>query len=387
MNRLLLLQRPWARWLLIFGLLTLVALFEASQSFMLLHFFVQRRTPPPGPPPPPMSLGTILTISLVEWYVWAALAPLLIFAARRFAFEPTRWRTSLALLLGLTAVVALGKVAIDVPVELSLRTNWGSLKIETPGDVFMIFFAARFLIYFLICWAILGVSQAIEYYLKYRQREMQTLQLQARLAQAQLQVLKIQLHPHFLFNTLNTISALMHQDVELADRMLTRLADLLRLTLDNAGLQEVPLQQELEFIQPYLEIEQARLGARLQVQMEIDPETRDATVPNLVLQPLVENAIRHGIAPRPEGGRLAIRTRRTPGKVQLEVADDGPGLPNPEDGVPCREGFGLKNTRARLEQLYGPSHQFTLSSGNPGGGLVVTLAIPFHESGHEEGDA
>src|SRR5262249_36052627 len=151
--------------------------------------------------------------------------------------------------------------------------------------------------------------------------------------------------PHFLFNTLHTISALMHQDVELADRMLTRLADLLRLTLDNAGLQEVPLQQELEFIQPYLEIEQARLGSRLQVQMEIDPETRDATVPNLVLQPLVENAIRHGIAPRPEGGRLAIRTRRTPEHLQLEVADDGPGLPDPDEGVPCREGFGLKNTR------------------------------------------
>src|SRR5262245_35146615 len=350
MNRLLLPQRPWARWLLIFGLLTLVALFDASQSFLLLNVF-SRRTPPPN------SLGNILSISLVEWYVWAALAPLLILAGRRLVFEPARWRISLGLLLVLTAVVALGKVAIDVPVELSLRTNWGSLRIDTPGDAFMIFFAARFLIYFLICWAILGVSQAIEYYLKYRQRELQTFQLQARLAQAQLQVLKIQLHPHFLFNTLHTISALMHQDVELADRMLTRLADLLRLTLDNAGLQEVPLQQELEFIQPYLEIEQARLGPRLQVQMEIDPETRDATVPNLVLQPLVENAIRHGIAPRPEGGRLAIRTRRTSGQLQLEVADDGPGLPDPEC-LPGREGFGLRNTRARLEQLYGPSHQF-----------------------------
>jgi signal transduction histidine kinase len=378
MNRLLLLQRPWARWLLIFGLLTLVALFDASQSFLLLHFFVQRRWPPP------MSVGTILAISLSEWYAWAALAPLLIIVARRFSFEPTRWRASLGLLLVLTAVVALGKVAIDVPIQLALRTEWGSLKFDTPGELFVIFFAARFLIYFLICWAILGVGMAVEYYLKYRQRELQTFQLQARLAQAQLQVLKIQLQPHFLFNTLHTISALMHQDVELADRMLARLADLLRLTLDNAGLQEVPLQQELEFIQPYLEIEQARLGARLQVQMEIDPETRDAAVPNLVLQPLVENAIRHGIAPRPEGGRLAIRTRRTPGQLQLEVADDGPGLP-PDDGVPCREGFGLKNTRARLEQLYGPSHQFTLSTGNPGG-LVVTLAIPFHESGHGEGD-
>jgi signal transduction histidine kinase len=360
--------------------LTLVALFDASQSFLLLHFFVKEESKPP------MAPATILAIPLLEWYFWAVLAPLLIFAGRRFSFEPARWRISLAFLVLLSVVVAVGKVALDVPVEMALRREWGSLKFNSPGELFVIFFAARFLIYFLICWAILGVSQAIEYYIKYRQREIQTFQLQARLAQAQLQVLKIQLHPHFLFNTLNTISALMHQDVELADRMLTRLADLLRLTLDNAGLQEVPLQQELEFIQPYLEIEQARLGPRLQVQMEIDPETRDATVPNLVLQPLVENAIRHGIAPRPEGGRLAIRSRRTPGQIQLEVADDGPGLPDPEDGAPYREGFGLKNTRARLEQLYGPSHQFTLRSGNPGGGLVVTLAIPFHESGHGESE-
>jgi LytS/YehU family sensor histidine kinase len=166
----------------------------------------------------------------------------------------------------------------------------------------------------------------------------------------------------------------MHQDVELADRMVARLGELLRLTLESAGHQEVPLRQELEFIKPYLEIQQARLGSRLRVEVGVDPAVMDAAVPNLLLQPLVENAIRHGVAPRPEGGRIEVRARREGDLLRLEVRDDGPGLP----GKPCGEGVGLANTRARLQQLYGDFHRLTLANGAPAG-LVVTLDLPYRE--------
>ena len=147
----------------------------------------------------------------------------------------------------------------------------------------------------------------LEYYQKYRDRELHTSQLETQLAKAQLQVLKMQLHPHFLFNTLHAISALMHKDVERADLMIVRLSELLRQTLENGGTDEVLLRQELDFIKTYLEIQQIRLGARLTVEMDVDPGTMHALVPNLILQPIVENAIRHGIAPRSGPGRIEIR--------------------------------------------------------------------------------
>jgi two-component system LytT family sensor kinase len=184
-------------------------------------------------------------------------------------------------------------------------------------------------------------------------------------------VLKMQLHPHFLFNTLHAISALMHKDVELADRMIARLGELLRSTLEHVGTQEVALRDELEFIKPYLEIEQARLGPRLTVQLDIDPEAMDANVPNLILQPLVENAIRHGIAPRAGAGHIEIHARRENGRVRLQVCDNGRGL-----ATNYTEGVGVGNTRARLRQLYGEEHQFVMCN-RPDGGLEVTVALPF----------
>jgi sensor histidine kinase YesM len=184
----------------------------------------------------------------------------------------------------------------------------------------------------------------------------------------------MQLHPHFLFNTLHAISALMHQDVEVADRMIARLGELLRSALESAGTQEVPLRQELDFIKPYLEIEQARLGARLAVQLEIAPDTMEAQVPNLLLQPLVENAIRHGIAPRNAPGRIAIRARRDKDCLHLQVSDNGLGLSSN-----YQEGVGVANTKARLQQLYGAAQRFVMDNG-PEGGLVVSVAVPYHEA-------
>ena len=236
-----------------------------------------------------------------------------------------------------------------------------------------------------VYFAIVGATHALDYYRRFRERELHAAQLEGQLAQTQLQMLKMQLHPHFLFNTLNAISALMHRDLDLADRMIARLGDLLRMTLQNSGTQEVGFRHELEFIRAYLEIEQARLGPRLKVSMKCEPEVMDAAVPNLVWQPVVENAIRHGIAPRPEGGRLWMRAQRIGNRLHMEVSDDGPGLPDGPAGV-LGKGIGLSNTRARLEQLYGGDHHFELSN-RPGGGLCVTLTIPFRVVPPDEADA
>jgi LytS/YehU family sensor histidine kinase len=177
----------------------------------------------------------------------------------------------------------------------------------------------------------------------------------------------------------------MHRDVELADRMITQLGDLLRAALANSDTQEVPLRQELDFLRRYLEIEQTRFGDRLEVSMEIAPETLDAQVPNLILQPLVENAIRHGIEPHAKPGRIELRAQRQDGALALEVRDSGTGM---RGGAPASEGVGLSNTRARLRELYGGAHQFELQSADDGG-LRVRLSIPFRrEAGsHENSDA
>jgi LytS/YehU family sensor histidine kinase len=251
------------------------------------------------------------------------------------------------------------------------------------ADIFRMLVLGPYLLPFLwVYWAVIGVVHAWRYHQKYRERELQAAELTGQLAQSQLQLLKMQLQPHFLFNTLHTISALMHKDVELADEMMVQFADLLRITLDDSQTHEVPLRQELEFVTTYLKIEQARLGARLDVRLDIDPQARDALVPNLLLQPLVENAIRHGIAPRVQGGRLVIRARRAGPLLEVRIENDGPGLAE-DFPARARTGLGLANTRARLQGLYGEAHQFDLT-GRPEGGVVAALTIPFRGEADEE---
>jgi LytS/YehU family sensor histidine kinase len=234
-------------------------------------------------------------------------------------------------------------------------------------------------------WTIVGVGYAFEYYRRFREQQLQAAGLELRatrletqLARAQLQALKMQLHPHFLFNTLHAISALMDDDIKGARRMIARLSELLRLTLEGAGRQEVSLRQELDALERYLEIEQIRFQDRLKVHLAVEPETLDASVPNLVLQPIVENAVRHGIAPRSSAGRIEIRAERRDGMIELQVIDDGPGLHPYGEGCPdeFREGIGLANTRARLRRLYGDEHCIEIRNADEGG-LVVKLAIPF----------
>jgi sensor histidine kinase YesM len=186
----------------------------------------------------------------------------------------------------------------------------------------------------------------------------------------------MQLNPHFLFNTLHAVSTLMGRDVPTARTVLADLSDLLRLSLDHTGENEVPLEDELALLQHYLRIERTRFRDRLCVEEEIAPETRGALVPSLLLQPLVENAIKHGVAPRSEGGHIAVSARREGGDLVIAVADDGPGL---AAGDPTSKGVGVRNTRERLAKLYGPDHAFTLEN-RPGGGLVAEVRLPFHTS-------
>jgi LytS/YehU family sensor histidine kinase len=182
----------------------------------------------------------------------------------------------------------------------------------------------------------------------------------------------MQLNPHFLFNTLHAISSLMHQDVDAADRMLIKLSELLRRALDGTDTQEVMLREELEFLRNYAAIEQTRFGDRLKIEMTITPDTLDAMVPNLVLQPILENAIRHGIEPHARDGFIEVSAKREGEALRLEVRDNGGGL-----NGSVVEGVGLSNTRARLKQLYGTRQTFTLADA-PGGGVVVTATLPFH---------
>jgi LytS/YehU family sensor histidine kinase len=232
-------------------------------------------------------------------------------------------------------------------------------------------------------WAVVGLSHALDFHRESQERELTSAHLETRLAEANLQALQRQLHPHFLFNTLHTISALMHRDTEAADAMLERLSDLLRLTLDRVGTQQVRLKDELDFIDKYVEIERARFGDRLRVVVDVDPGILDASVPNLLLQPLVENAVRHGIAPKVGGGTVQIAARREGDRLQLVVRDNGFGLP--ADTLQAfNRGVGVSNTRSRLEHLFGDRHRFEFQRPQ-GGGLAVTIEIPFSLVGESPG--
>jgi two-component system LytT family sensor kinase len=228
-----------------------------------------------------------------------------------------------------------------------------------------------------VYWSLLLMSHAYNYYHSYRQGQLRASQLETQLVQSQLEALKMQVHPHFLFNTLHAISALLSHDTEAARRMITRLGDFLRMTLENAGAMEVSLRKEMEFLNGYLEIERIRFQDRLTTEIRVDPNLLDARVPNLILQPIVENAMRHAIA-NCKAGRVEIVASARNGVLRIQVKDNGPGLP--QRGYASGSaglGVGLANTKARLQRLYGSAHKFELANGS-NGGVVVTLEIPRH---------
>jgi LytS/YehU family sensor histidine kinase len=223
--------------------------------------------------------------------------------------------------------------------------------------------------------AIVGVSYALAYNRESRARALRAAHLETRLAEARLRTLEAELHPHFLFNTLHAISTLVHTQPDSADRMISRLSDLLRITFSRSGAACIPLHEELEFLQKYLEIEQTRFQDRLSVDFDIDPETLDAEVPRLILQPLVENAIKHGVAPRMGPGAISIAARRDGERLCLSVRDNGVGLTG-GSRAQLHGGVGLSNTRDRLECLYGADQSLNFVEEAPG--LTVEMRLPFH---------
>jgi signal transduction histidine kinase len=315
----------------------------------------------------------ILIEELTGGYGGALIMSLLIYIAWRLALPTRRWPAHIAFhLAGIYIFSALHTTSnylsrIVVYRTLGLGTyDYGILParyaMEFPKDLTIYVF-------------IFGFLHLFDRYRRARARELHAVQLEARLAHARLHNLQAQLHPHFLFNALNAISSIMYDDVRAADRMLTRLADLLRRALDASRAQVVTLGEELELLEAYLELMRARFGDRLQAEIEVDGDLRGAPVPALLLQPLVENALEHGAPQPPEPARVAIRCRREGGALLLEVQDNGPGLAHPDEPLIGR-GVGVTNTGERLRGLYGTAARLSWR-GAPGGGLVVCVRLPY----------
>jgi two-component system, LytTR family, sensor kinase len=362
-------RKPWVRWFLIWAIWTFIGI-----VFTLQGYFMSYRTERPMP------FSEAAYIQMTWAYLFALATPLVLLAAAKLPLERNNWVRNALLHVPISIVLSVILTALG-RVLIWLRYGYPAgrpLTFESITRFVVGNFSEGIGIYLLIAL----FSYAFRYYWQYREGQLRTLQLEAQLSQAQLEALKMQLHPHFLFNTLHSISALLRKDTEAARRMITRLGDFLRLTLENSGAQEVSLQQEMEFLRCYLEIERIRFQDRLVTRMDVAPQVLDAKVPNLILQPIVENAIRHGINPRSTPGIIEIQAKPHNGALRIQVRDNGPGLPaHRSSEILFRKGLGLRNTETRLERLYGAAHLFDLAN-DPEGGLVVTLEIPFKNGSH-----
>lgn len=365
-------------WLLLFAVASLLGFLEALSSYASayqdgVHY---------------LSWKTALSWDLTKWNLWVLLAPLILWLGHRLPLNRRRWRQRIPIYVAAGIAIALAHALLHFLLQFVLGYGIGRFDIFLSDlDSFLreryFVLLSDFVIGVLICGLTLTGSNALGYYKQAQAGETRTAQLEAQLAQAQLQALKMQLQPHFLFNALHSVSANL-RDPKIARAMLARIGDFLRLTLDNAGAQEITLKQELDFLRCYLDIEKTRFRDRLTVEIDVEPETWDAAVPNLILQPLIENAVKHGIAPHAAPGRIDVRARRLNGNLQVQIQDNGNGIGNENAGISNiasanangRTGIGLKTTRARLLRLYPDTHQLKLGNA-PEGGLLVTLEIPF----------
>jgi signal transduction histidine kinase len=360
-------QKAWtppARWA--FLVATLLGLFSAAQSYRLL-------TLNPKANVSGIEIGSVVILNLALWYVPAALIGPIFRMAARFRLDSDRWLRAIAI----HAAAAMAFSIIHGAVMLGVRVALWSDMLQMPAARWVSYAQDQYLRnldWSLVTYAlVVGLSYALGYYRESQARALKEAYLESSLMEARLKTLEAELHPHFLFNTLHAISTLVHTDPESADRMISRLSDLLRLTFDRSGAAAVPLKEELEFLQKYLEIEQVRFQDRLSVKFDIDPDTLDTDVPRMILQPLVENAIKHGIGPRSGQGLVQISTRKQEDKIWIEVRDNGVGLSR-NARVRFNNGVGLSNTRARLECLYGGEQRLDFAEGDSG--LSVQMLIP-----------
>lgn len=304
--------------------------------------------------------------AMPRWYIWGALVPGIIWLDRRLPDRldlPRRLLWHLFLGVGWTFVFIGMRMLVQ-------RVMYGGFP-----SIDLLLFARNFYWDYLIYWLLLGVYIAFDYYREMQARQVKAAQLEASLSEARLQMLQAQLHPHFLFNTLNAISAFMETEPKAARRMTAQLGELLRASLDQADQQEITLADELALLENYLAIERMRFEDQLTIEVAADAGTHGALVPRFVLQPLVENAIRHGITTRASAGTITISAARRDEQLVLRVCDDGVGLP-PEWDIAQNAGIGLSNTAARLSQLYDGQHTFTVENVGAGG-VCAAIALPF----------
>jgi len=352
-------RRGW-RWVLLFGFWTLPGLIFASliHARMLQvgeesHFWQWIGSQQSG------------------WYMWALLTPVIWWLGRRFRLDRAHWVRNLA--VHFMAMLVLGASEIMVQILGSMLSHGETLTWTSYGLGIWRGFIWDGPWSILIYWAILGISYAFDYRSSLREKELLATRLEAEISRAKLDALQRQLQPHFLFNTLNSISVLVQKGAnESANRMLGDLSELLRYVLSRDNGLQVPLADELEFVRRYSDIERTRFGDRLEVTVDAAPDTLGCQVPGFVLQSLVENAIRHGTSKQAKNGVVTISAARRDGRLYLEVADNGPGLGDAQDNG---DGIGIRNTRQRLAHLYGPDQALELSN-RPGGGTVARLEIP-----------
>lgn len=304
---------------------------------------------------------------MLDWYTCAIFTPFFFWLAAHFPVDRRRWRVNLFVQLAGSTVAVVLKYAF-------LFWFWRHTRPD-PRLTFTRVLESNFIIESMIIWAVIAIIHGILFYRRWQEREQLAIELRSRLSEAQLEVLKGQLRPHFLFNTLNSISTLVHSDPASADRMVVQLADLLRASLETSGRHEIPLAEELALLERYVDIMRVRHEDRLTVTIRATPRARAALVPHFILQPLVENAIEHGIGRRAGSGRIVVEATDAGDQLYLRIGDDGGGMPPATND----EGVGLGNTRHRLRQLYGAAHSFTIDRAE-NGGTLVTIAIPLRKT-------
>jgi two-component system LytT family sensor kinase len=367
-------NRPGLIWAASFGVWTFISLAATATIYQLYR-----------PGNSGMRLGTIAGMEFSQILTYAPLTPFVFAFAIRYPLQRNNWARRSLLHLAAGIVLTLAHISLRAVTPYGYwdpaHREWSSAiwdsythAFRSPWHVLRSMFLASVVDDVTGAYIpIVLIAHAVSYYRRFRERELRATQLEGQLAKARLQTLKSQLQPHFLFNTMHSISALMLTDVNAADRMMSRLSDLLRMSLETAGTQITTLNRELEFVHCYLDIEKVRFEERMQVIFDIAPETLDAQVPHLLLQPLVDNAVKHGISKVPGGGEIRITVNARNGELQLKIEDNGPGLRSLST-IPAN-GLGLRITRERLESLYGQNQSLEVIS-PPDGGVTVRVCIP-----------
>jgi len=336
---------------------------------------------------PPMSWRQAVRFGASFWALWLLFLPAVAWLAFRLPIQRRRLLGTLGVhCLACSLVVVLNRASVTQVIPTAPRPQHAGAPARSPATnpprlappgAFSALAGFRATLDILVYWSLVGASQAIINLRRSQERERRAAELEARLTSARLQALRMQINPHFLFNALNSIATLVYVDPRAADEMLADLGGLLRRSLGSPEEQEITLGRELEFVRAYVNIESRRCGDRLEVDFSVPDELLSALVPAFLLQPLVENAIRHGIEPRRGPGVISVRARRVDRHLQLVVQDNGRGWPGGSPGNPKPGGVGLANTRGRLEGLYGADHRFSAGPAEPQG-CRVEVHLPFH---------